>query len=382
MQKLKLIPWLLGIAVVVTTVAGAKHLLQSPGSASAAAAPVAAKPAATTAEGLVAKGTVQSDPPLVAYTLPAHLQAGTIAEVPVHGGAEVKVGDTLIRFDTALLQEDYKGAQLKHSTAYQEYKQVEAEKAKLLTMQEKAKLALKDAQTKLARAKEGVDNAKSILDKEVKARKNPDGSDFSAEQIAQAYREDLRLFQAQSVYDSVESLVNDKVLDVRYASEESESLARKAEVAAFRAEAIKAEVNKAKQAIDDCTIKAKTAGTIEQVSASVGQTVYPQTRPPLMYLIPSGKRVVWAEVVPDFAHKIKDRVGQKVVISDDSNTHLTYDGLVIRIGSAFLQKPNGTPEIINGKSNVVLMVEVEITDATPAGKPPLRVGQPVRVSFP
>ena len=71
-----------------------------------------------------------------------------------------------------------------------------------------------------------------------------------------------------------------------------------------------------------------------------------------------------------------------MTISDDSNTHLTYKGRVMRISDAFLPKPNGAPDMINGKSNLVLNVEIEVLDATPAGKPPLRVGQPVRVSFP
>jgi multidrug resistance efflux pump len=382
-STLRLIPWALGVGVVVTTAAGANYLLQAPtASAQSSAAASAKAPPATATDGLVAKGTVHSDPEVVAYTLPAHLQAGTIAEVPVRNGAMVKVGDVLVRFNTDLLQKDYDKARLAYTTAFHEWERAKVEMLKVANGKAKAKLSVDDARQKRERAKEAVAAAKSALETVTSVSKNADGSPWTQAQIDKYIREDRRMLEANSQVDAAETAITLADLAMKDVENESASLDAKAKVAAANASTMEADAAKAQQAIDDCTVRAKTAGVIEQVTAAVGQTVYPQTRPPLMYLVPTGQRVVWAEVVPEFAYKIKNREGQKVTVTDDSNPNLTYDAVVKRIGSAFLQKPNGTPEAINGKSNLVLNIEVEITDATPANKPPLRVGQPVRVVFP
>jgi multidrug resistance efflux pump len=384
MHKLRIIPWLFGIALIVTTIAGANRLIH-PGESPAAgntAAPLPKPAAPMPTEGLVAKGTVQSDPPVVAYTLPAHLVAGTIAEVPVRGGDVVKPGDMLLRFDTALLQRDLEEADTGYSIAFEAHQNAVVKQKQHALIIEKATLALNEAKQSFENAKKAANLAKTALEKELDAQKNPDSTPLTPDQRETRRKEDVRILQTESLQDKAESHFKEKQLDAQLAHQESESLTALASQANFQAHTIMKKKAKIQQAIDDSTIKAKAPGTIEQVSAAVGQTVYPQTRPPLLYLVPTGQRVVWAEVVPEFAHKIKDRIGQKVIVSDDSNTNLTYEGTVKRIGTAFLAKPNGTPEILNGKPNVVLTVEIDIVDASPAGKPPLRSGQPVRVAFP
>ncbi|MGL4419326.1 MAG: HlyD family efflux transporter periplasmic adaptor subunit, partial [Gemmataceae bacterium] len=145
-----------------------------------------------------------------------------------------------------------------------------------------------------------------------------------------------------------------------------------------------AKVAKAQLVVNECTVRAQVDGTVEQISAVEGLVVGPSTRAPLVYLVPKGTRIVRAEVVPDFAYKIAEKVGAKVTISDDNNTSLTYPGEVIRVGNSFLPKRNGgsSTDFLNGKATLVLELVVEVKDAAPPGKPPLRVGQPVRVSIP
>ena len=385
MRKLRFIPWLLGVALILTTLAGANRLLH-PGDPASGGGPPALPPKAAPAangDGLVAKGTVWSDPPTVSYTLPAHLSAGTVFEVKVSGGQEVKADDVLVVFDDSLLKKDLAKAEYAYNAATQDYQKVLVRQQKSIPLQIKlAKLALKEAEQKRDKAKAALKLAKDVLERDLETRKNNDGTLLTAEQREQFRAENQPIFAATLAFDSAENDVAAKHLQVEAAEEEAEAILPVVSQAAFIARSIDADVEKAKLAIRDCTLRAKVPGTVEQVTASAGQVVYPQTRPPLLYLVPAGKRVVWAEVVPEFAHKIKNREGQNVTISDDANTHITYEGIVKRIGKAFLPKPNGAPEILNGKPNLVLIVEIEVLDAAPAGKPPLRVGQPVRVSFP
>lgn len=383
MSRLRFIPWILGVALIVTTVAGANRLLHStdPASGSGPPVPPAKPPAALASEGLVAKGWVHSDPPMVPYTLPAHLASGSVVEVFVQSGQEVKAGDPLLRYDSTLLTMELQEAENAYNAALQEAHQAQVKQKLHPIRVQQADLAVLEAEQKLEDAKEALELAKSALEKDLNIRKGPDGSQpLTPEQKEEYRRENVRIFEARTKARSAENDLRNKKLEKAMIDAEIDLVHLAVNRAAYYAESLKRKADRARQAIADCTLRAKSDGIVEQVTASKGMTVYPQTRP-VLYLVPSGKRVVWAEVVPDFAHKIVGRERTEVTISDDSNTHLTYKGTVKRIGGAFLPKPNGAPDIINGKANVVLIVEIEVLDATPAGKPPLRVGQPVRVSF-
>jgi multidrug resistance efflux pump len=383
MQKLRIIPWLIGIALILTTLAGANRLLHSdPASSGGGGAPPKPPTAPAASEGLVAKGTVRSDPPDIRYTLPSHLSAASVAQVFVQSGQDVKENDPLVRFDDRLLRLDLKEAEMMYQMAVKDYQKALAEQAALEELKAKAAQAIQHAKHNRDRANEKVTLVRKNLEEELAIQVNKNDQKLTAEEKEQRLVKDPRLHDAQSLADVAKQAVEDRESDLKFAEKNIDKLKPVIEDAAFHAELIKAKIAKANIAIEDCTFRAPVAGKVEQVTASKGQTVYPQTQPPLLYLVPTGKRVVWAEVVPEFAHKIKDREGQKVTISDDSNTHLTYEGVVKRISESILPKPNGAPDVLNGKSNAVLIVEIEVIDATPAGKPPLRVGQPVRVSFP
>jgi hypothetical protein len=89
--------------------------------------------------------------------------------------------------------------------------------------------------------------------------------------------------------------------------------------------------------------------------------------------------VVRAEVEAEFAHRVGlDLRGKTVTIVDRTDPKLTYPGGVRRVGTTFLQK-RGTENLISDTR--VLEVVIEVKNSTPAGKPPLRVGQRVRVNL-
>ncbi len=379
MKRLRIIPWILGIAVIVTTLAGANRLLH-PTDTAASAAPAA--PAVATTEGLVAKGTVQSDPPVVEYSLPAHLPAGTIVEVFVINGQSVKVGDPLIRYDDTLLQKDKIKAELAYNLAVQDHNSAVAKLNVHGTTIELAKLAVKDAELKLAQAQEALDLAHKAFNRDFDIRMpNMKPEEKTPEARQREMNEYAPYVLARNQLANATNLVAKSKIDQQAAELGLQTLKEIVGTAKFHAALVDNDVKKAEQAIKDCTLVAKAEGTIEQVTAAVGQTVRAQQPRPLLYLVPSGKRIVVAEIVPDFAYKIAGRIGQVVEITDDSHTAFKYSGKVKRVSGAFLPKANGVMDL-TGKPNAVLNVEIEVTDASPSGMPPLRVGQPVRVSFP
>ena len=127
-------------------------------------------------------------------------------------------------------------------------------------------------------------------------------------------------------------------------------------------------------------VKARCPGIVERLNAQAGTTFGPASRQPAMYIVPTGSRIVRAEVEAEFAHKINDRIGQKVTIRNSHNSSQTYEGKVTRLGTSYLPK-RGSADTLAVNPTQVLECEIEVIDPTPAGKPPLRVGQPVLVVF-
>ncbi len=377
MNRLKLIPWLLGVALVAGSLIGANRLA-NPDTTSGGGAPNDPKKAKNTAivDGLVVKGTVDSDPSSMSFFLPSHMPSGTIKEVLVRNGAEVKPGDVLVKFDDQFLQIDLKEATSAFNVAVTKFNQAKALKDQHGRTVEQAKLAVTNAEYLQARAEEGVALATRNFDK-----LNKLSGDLTTAELEKRRLDDPMIFEAKTKVEIAKNNVSAKALDQKLV--EGQPVAETANEAQFTCELMQTKIEKIKLAIERCVWKADIGGVIEQVTATPGLVVGQQSRAPLFYLIPGGPRIVRAEVVPDFSYKIKDKIGQKVTITDDTNTALTYEGTVKRIGSAFLNKRNGgAADLLAGKASVALEIEIEVTDAAPAGKSPLRVGQPVRVAFP
>jgi multidrug resistance efflux pump len=141
------------------------------------------------------------------------------------------------------------------------------------------------------------------------------------------------------------------------------------------------EVKTAQTAINLCTVRAESAGTIERVTIGPGTTIGIGTRDAALWLIPAGTRIVRAEIEADFAHRVgKDIEGKEVTVYDNTNPQLTYKGKVLRVGDTFLPKRSAGENLL-GNDTRVLEAIVEVAHPTPKDKPPLRVGQRVRVSL-
>ena len=104
------------------------------------------------------------------------------------------------------------------------------------------------------------------------------------------------------------------------------------------------------------------------------------TRLAAMQIVPAGERIVRAEVDAEFVSRVTDKAGKKVTITDSHHFGHTYEGVVVRVGTSLLPKRGGG-DLLAGPPAKVLECRIKITDPAPPGKPPLVVGQPVRVVF-
>ena len=141
------------------------------------------------------------------------------------------------------------------------------------------------------------------------------------------------------------------------------------------------QVAEAQTAIDLCTVRARQPGTVERVNVSPGAVLGIGTQEPAVVLVPAGPMVVRAEVEAEFAHRVgPDKKGKTVTIYDNSDDAISYQGVVRGIGTTFLPKRSLGGGFVPNETRV-LEVVIEVTDPHPPGRPPLRVGQKVRVNF-
>jgi multidrug resistance efflux pump len=193
-------------------------------------------------------------------------------------------------------------------------------------------------------------------------------------------QDNLELFAAETNVTALRNRVEAERLGVK--ALDADPVEANVTAAEGEAAAARGLVAEAEAAADACLIRARVAGTVEQLDAAPGASYGPANRTPLLLLVPSGGRVVRAEVDPEFAYRIDGKVGAAVTVTDFTNTALTYKGVVRRVGKAFVPKPSAAGGLAGLDPPKALICVIDLPDPAPAGKPPLRVNQPVRVVFP
>lgn len=385
-STLRTVPWVVGVGLIVVTLVGANKLLhRTDGTASIAGGDAGGKNHAATAAspnqtgGTVVLGTVDSDPPPVAVGPPAVAGMATVDKVLVVDGATVKVGDPLIQFDDAIFQTKLKQAQAEAAAAAEDVVRADSQrKIHAITLDRQ-----KDAvQTALSDHKEAYDYygiALTQFNDVLKTERSfSTNQPLTTDEKKKRINENLDLRRLANLTNNAKAKADDeqkKLTSLELAPVEADYRAAQQKV-----KRLEATVAEAQAAIDACLVRAKVAGVVEQVAVGPGATVGPGFRGPLLWIVPTGPRVVRAEVEAEFASKIADKLGKPVTVYDHNNFALTYAGTVRRIGTSFLPKRSGDP--LGLTPTRVLECLIDVPDPSPAGKPPLRVGQPVRISFP
>lgn len=365
--------FILGAVLLIGSLLGARMLTAGNGSTEKSEPKTANPVSSSKAIGPIVLGTVDSDPTPVSYGLPPVLQTGMVAVVFVKDGQEIKLGDKLYEFDTSLQKVDLERAEAAVATAKTKVG-VAAEGAKKHAESVKVmKQAVAAAERKEKWQGELYLLVKGNLETYYKSNNIPEA------EWEKKLRSEDKLYTAQVAYAGAQIDVALKKAELAaLEAADPQVFVKEAEAGVKQAEE---EVQKARISIDLCTVKAKSPGTVERVTISPGTTLGISTREPALWLIPAGTRVVRAEVEADFAHKVgKDIEGKEVVVYDNTNPQLTYKGKVIRVGGTFLPK-RGAGESLLGNDTRVLEAVVEVNEPATKEKPPLRVGQRVRVSL-
>ena len=378
LKRLRPAMYLVGVALVGAMLLGARALTGNGHAAdNQKTANPPAKPQPNTG-GLIVLGTVDSSPSPVAYGLPPVLQSGTIAKVYVKDGQEVKKGDPtkgipadkLYEFDASIQKRDLDLAKTAVEQARNELAKAREAKKQHEKNVVKMEKVVESARTKVTTAGQLY----HLIEQNLKESYTAQGVEKALWPQKLANNPDL--FKANAEYaDAVAARDRfEAELDMLKAAN-VDLVVKQAEIGIKQAEEQQA---KAQTAVDLCTLWAKSDGTVEQVKITEGSTLGISTRDPALWIVPSGPRIVWAEVEAEFAHRVTNElIDQEVLIADHTNPKLTYKGKVLKIGGTFL--PKRSPEGILGNDTRILPVRIEVLDPEPVGKPPLRVGQRVRV---
>jgi multidrug resistance efflux pump len=373
----KTIPWVLGVALLAVSLVAARLMN--------ADTPVNVNPPPPKSSlppgGLTVLGWVDSLPTVPRIDSPGvmGMPALTIKKVLVEEGEKVEPGQVLVEFDTGSLP--HKLTQAKKQLIAAQWKVVEAEavKADHPFKLELQKLALDTAEKQAKHADDVLGRYKTELERVLQAdTKGLTGKPLTEEDKERRRSNDENLNKYTALVTETKANVEKQKIELkRLQAVPVEAPLQQANAVV---EQIQAGIAEAEVMIESFKLKAQVAGTVEQVNAVAGMTFGATTRTPLLHLVPSGKRIVHAEVEAEFAYRIDSQRGKTVTICDQHDTTLIYTGTVVRVPSAFLPKRFGGDSLV-GNSTRVLECTIEVTDPAPAGKPPLRPGQAVRVVF-
>ncbi len=380
-NRLKVVPWVLGICLGAASLVGANRLLHptEPTSPGGGDGGKAAKNGGTPLTGgLVVIGSVDSEPSPSLVGPPAVAGMATVKKVLVREGDAVKPGQPLAQFDDAIYRAKLDQATAELAAAEGDVKLAEVAKQTHPVQVEGQRAVVKGYEDQLRFAEESL---KLFTDRYNRLNRltSPATGQTEAD-LARQRQEDPDLRKVEGTITELRVRLDGERVKLK-AMELDTSADLKAQQAADKVKRLQATVREAQAAVDACLVKAEVAGVVEQIAASEGMTFGPGTRSPVMVIVPTGPRVVRAEVEAEFAYKVAGAEGKRVTVYDHSNFALTYEGRVRRVGTAFLPK-RGTDAALAVNPTKVLECLIEVPDPAPAGKPPLRVGQPVRVSFP
>ncbi len=286
---------------------------------------------------------------------PLPLVQGRVIEVVAEGTA-LKKGESILKIDDAMYRATVEEAQAALTDAEEKLKQ-----AKDLPQQ----YELKEKQQTEAIAAAKAEQKAIKLDQDLKLEQAK-GEIKVNKLVLEALEERLKQLDAKV---KVEQLKLDEIKLFRHDSEIKRAAA---DVAAK-----KAQLDKAKWGLEQCTLAAPSEGLVLRVAVNPGEILVaglPGQAPPIQFL-PKGPKIVRAEVLQEWAGLVL--VGQEVEIEDDVFQGPVWKGRVKSLSHWFAEKRNRIiePFMLNDVRTLECMVEV--LDESP----PLRIGQRVRVKI-
>src|SRR6185437_3548297 len=299
-------------------------------------------------EGVVCQGYVDLEHGVRSL---APLHPGRVVETIAHENQRVEAGASLLRLD----DQDAK-FQVDEAVSALEAAQAQLEQALKLVEKQRALIAQQRAAIDAAGFR--LDAARRLLQQKEDQLKDNLASSLEVTTTRDETRalEALERAQQQKL---IELKTNDPALAVRKAQAEV-NLAR-------------TRVAHARHQLDECTLKAPAAGTVERITVGAGDIVTGQSSQPIVRFSPIEPPLVRAEVDQEFADRVK--VGQTALVKDDARSGTSWHGKVQRIAGWYeRRRPNSTdPSAFTDVRTVECLITID------PGQPPLRIGQRMRV---
>ncbi len=361
-----------GITISVITIIGVSRL--SGDEKPTRSSPSLLTPVKAGSHGVVVFGNVDVDAGAgLLHIFPENFpQPSLVKEVRVSEGADVQVGDTLVVFDSDLVEFKVREAEAGLARALAAQRGAEA-KLKQANDAENAKgLALAAQQLIVKARREELEAARVELNDKKSRLNKIDPQVMDPEIVAATRKLEAKENEIKGEELKMEGII--KYSPLANKSPEAQAGIEEAKQAVALQKVLLDEALFAKKQL---TLKARVAGRIVRSYVSVGSTYGPQSRLPLFYLQPKGPMIVRMEVDQEFASRVMK--GQDASISDDGNPNLKWTGKVLRVADSFLPKRSSSSEAFMMNDTRVLegIVSIE-THGSPI---PIRIGQRVKVSI-
>lgn len=303
------------------------------------------------AEGVVCSGYVDLEHGVRSL---APLHPGRVAEIIARDNQHVEAGALILRLEDQDARLQVEAAETAVTMA-----EVQLEEALKGKEQQRARLAQQQAVQQAVRFR--LDAARQTLRRKEEQRK--DNLILSEDLITT--RAEVKALEQQEQAEG-EKLAELRTIDPALAVRKAKAQLKLAQI----------QRDQARRQLDECTLKAPTAGTIQHISVGAGDIVAMIGRPgvsPVVRFAPDEPPLIRAEVDQEFADRVQ--IGQAALIRDDTHAGPSWRGKVQRVAGWYQQrKPTALdPSAFTDVRTVECLITID------PGQPPLRLGQRMRV---
>jgi multidrug resistance efflux pump len=299
-------------------------------------------------EGVVCFGTVDLEEGVTSLS---PLQPGRVAKVLVHENQDVKQGTELLSLEDGAAKSRLAEAEEAVNLA-----QLQVRQAKKLPDQHRSRVAQQEATLEAARRRLAA--ARLVLTRKQKMARSK-FIDESESAVAEEQVNELEALERAEVQ---------RLDDLK-----SQDLGADRERAEAELKAAVARRDQARQALEECHLKAPVAGTVLRIHVGPGDVLGAQQAQPAVLFAADGRQVVRASVEQDFVRRIKE--GQPAVIQDEADASVTWRGQVERLAGWYSQRR----AVLHDPAQLSDVRTLECVIVMDPGHPRLRLGQTVRV---
>jgi multidrug resistance efflux pump len=343
--------WPLTLVTLTAAVLAAGYVLRSRAADGAPSSGMEPAAAAGDETHVVCLGYVDVDGGVIALS---PIGLGRVVDVPVHENDSVTADAVLLQLDDRLARADLEEAEAARTAAQAQLTEARQapQRHQFLLTQQKAAVAAVHHEVVAARI--AAERKQRMVQSDRLAREELDTALELAKKAEAAEQVEQARLDALALHDP-NQLVTRAEQDLR---------------------AKNAAVEKARQALRECVVRAPVDGTVLRLLVSRGDVIGPLARQPALLFCPNRPRIVRAEVEQEFADRIN--LGCHVTVEDETSTAgRTWQGKAVHLSDWFTQRRTviSDPTALHDVRTMECLIELD------SGQPQPRIGQRVRVKF-